>query len=145
VSPERHRRVEHWSNASFQGAEVGRSLAGDSGGYDTVSTFFTEIFGLTLKVFGDLSVHDELVIRGSHSDRNLLGFYHSGAGPSRPPASRDQRAHLPNATGSIRARGNGSQNACSRSASVRPSLRGLHARSVSSGSRGNSRSSNARP
>src|SRR6185437_12745856 len=40
----RHRRIEHWSNASYQGAEVGRILAGAGGGYDTVSTFFTESF-----------------------------------------------------------------------------------------------------
>jgi NADPH-dependent 2,4-dienoyl-CoA reductase/sulfur reductase-like enzyme len=71
----RHRRIEHWSNANYQGVEVGRRLAGASGGYDTVSTFFTEIFGLTVKVFGDLSSHDELIVRGSLSDRNLLGFY----------------------------------------------------------------------
>jgi NADPH-dependent 2,4-dienoyl-CoA reductase/sulfur reductase-like enzyme len=72
---ERRRRIEHWSNANYQGAEVGRILAGAAGGYDTVSAFFTEIFGLTLKVFGDLSEHDELIVRGSLSDRNLLGFY----------------------------------------------------------------------
>jgi NAD/ferredoxin-dependent reductase-like protein len=30
---------------------------------------------LKLKVFGDLSGHSELVVRGSLSDRNLLGFY----------------------------------------------------------------------
>jgi NADPH-dependent 2,4-dienoyl-CoA reductase/sulfur reductase-like enzyme len=71
----RHRRIEHWSNANYQGVEVGRRLAGASGSYDTVSTFFTEIFGLTIKVFGDLSSHDELIVRGSLSDRNLLGFY----------------------------------------------------------------------
>jgi NADPH-dependent 2,4-dienoyl-CoA reductase/sulfur reductase-like enzyme len=72
---QRRRRIEHWSNASYQGTEVGRRLAGASGSYDTVSTFFTEIFGLTIKVFGDLSAHDELIVRGSLSDRNLLGFY----------------------------------------------------------------------
>ncbi len=36
---------------------------------------FSEILGLTLKVFGDLSGHSELVVRGSLSDHNLLGFY----------------------------------------------------------------------
>jgi NADPH-dependent 2,4-dienoyl-CoA reductase/sulfur reductase-like enzyme len=72
---QRRRRIEHWSNANYQGAEVGRKIAGASGSYDTVSTFFTEIFGLTIKVFGDLSSHDELVVRGSLNDSNLLGFY----------------------------------------------------------------------
>jgi NADPH-dependent 2,4-dienoyl-CoA reductase/sulfur reductase-like enzyme len=72
---DRRRRIEHWSNANYQGDQVGRILAGGDGGYDTVSTFFSEIFGLTLKVFGDLSGHSELVVRGSLSDRTLLGFY----------------------------------------------------------------------
>ena len=34
------RRIEHWSNANYQGAEVGRLIAGADGGYDIVSTFF---------------------------------------------------------------------------------------------------------
>jgi hypothetical protein len=57
-----------WRPASF-------GLTGRRRRYDTVSTFFSEIFGLTLKVFGDLSGHSELVVRGSLSDGNLLGFY----------------------------------------------------------------------
>jgi NADPH-dependent 2,4-dienoyl-CoA reductase/sulfur reductase-like enzyme len=72
---QRRRRIEHWSNANYQGAEVGRKIAGVGGVYDTVSTFFSEIFGLTIKVFGDLSSHDELVVGGSLKDGNLLGFY----------------------------------------------------------------------
>ncbi len=43
----RRRRIEHWSNADYQGRQVGRILAGAEGGYDTVSSFFTESFGLT--------------------------------------------------------------------------------------------------
>lgn len=74
----RQRRIEHWSNASYQRGEVGKVLAGQEAAYDTVSTFFTEIFGLTLKVFGDLSPHDELVIRGSLADGDLVGFYLEG-------------------------------------------------------------------
>src|SRR4029079_4578562 len=52
-------RIEHWSSASYQGAEAGKVLAGAGGGYDAVSTFFTESFGLPLKVFGDTSRHDD--------------------------------------------------------------------------------------
>jgi NADPH-dependent 2,4-dienoyl-CoA reductase/sulfur reductase-like enzyme len=72
---ERRRRIEHWSNANYQGAEVGRVLAGADGGYDTVSTFFTESFGLTLKVFGDTSRHDDRLTRGSFVDGNAITFY----------------------------------------------------------------------
>jgi hypothetical protein len=69
------RRIEHWSNANYQGTEVGKILAGEDGGYDIVSNFFTEFFGLTMKVFGDIEPADDLVIRGSLRDRDLIGFY----------------------------------------------------------------------
>ena len=71
----RRRRIEHWSNANYQGSEVGRILAGAEGGYDTVSTFFTESFGLTLKVFGDTSRHDDRLTRGSFVDGEAITFY----------------------------------------------------------------------
>jgi NADPH-dependent 2,4-dienoyl-CoA reductase/sulfur reductase-like enzyme len=71
----RRRRIEHWSNANYQGAQVGKVLAGACGGYDTVSTFFTESFGLTLKVFGDPSVHDERIAGGSFADGDAIVFY----------------------------------------------------------------------
>jgi len=71
----RARRIEHWSNASYQGTEVGRILAGADGGYDAVSTFFTESFGLTLKVFGDASQHDDRVARGSFAGGDAIVFY----------------------------------------------------------------------
>jgi NADPH-dependent 2,4-dienoyl-CoA reductase/sulfur reductase-like enzyme len=71
----RSRRIEHWSNANYQGTEVGKVLAGADGAYDTVSTFFTESFGLTLKVFGDISQHDDRVARGSVADGDAIVFY----------------------------------------------------------------------
>jgi len=71
----RSRRIEHWSNANYQGAEVGKVLAGAGGGYDTVSTFFTESFGLPLKVFGDTTRHDERISRGSFAAGDAIVFY----------------------------------------------------------------------
>ena len=71
----RRRRLEHWSNANYQGNLVGQILAGAEGAYDSVSTFFTESFGLTLKVFGDVSRHDDRVARGSFADGNAIVFY----------------------------------------------------------------------
>src|SRR2546423_15246278 len=70
--------MEHWSDASYQGREAGKVLAGADGGYDTVSTFFTESFGLTLKVFGDPSGHDDRVVRGSFADGDAIVFYLEG-------------------------------------------------------------------
>jgi NADPH-dependent 2,4-dienoyl-CoA reductase/sulfur reductase-like enzyme len=72
---DRSRRIEHWSNANYQGAEVGKVLAGAAGGYGTVSTFFTESFGQTLKVFGDASQHDDRIARGSFADGDAIVFY----------------------------------------------------------------------
>jgi NADPH-dependent 2,4-dienoyl-CoA reductase/sulfur reductase-like enzyme len=71
----RRRRIEHWSNARYQGSQIGRILAGADGGYNRVATFFTESFGLTLKLFGDISHHDDRVERGSFTDGNAIVFY----------------------------------------------------------------------
>jgi NADPH-dependent 2,4-dienoyl-CoA reductase/sulfur reductase-like enzyme len=72
----RRRRIEHWSNANYQGSEVGRILAGADGGYDEVSSFFSEVFGITIKVFGDTSRFDTLTTEGSLAD-GFLGVYGS--------------------------------------------------------------------
>jgi 3-phenylpropionate/trans-cinnamate dioxygenase ferredoxin reductase subunit len=72
----RQRRIEHWSNASYQGGEVGRILAGADGGYDAVSSFFSDVFGTTIKVFGDTSRFDTLATEGSLAD-GFLGVYGS--------------------------------------------------------------------
>lgn len=61
----RQRRIEHWSNANYQGTEVGRILAGQGGGYNTVSSFFSEVFGVTIKVFGDTTQGVQLAAEGS--------------------------------------------------------------------------------
>jgi NADPH-dependent 2,4-dienoyl-CoA reductase/sulfur reductase-like enzyme len=75
---ERHRRIEHWSNSNYQGSKAGELLAGGEGGYDIVSTFFTEVFGITLKVFGDVDHFDEIVFRGQLEDGHAIGFYLQG-------------------------------------------------------------------
>jgi NADPH-dependent 2,4-dienoyl-CoA reductase/sulfur reductase-like enzyme len=72
---ERRRRIEHWSNANYQGTEVGKVLAGADGGYDKVSEFFTEIFGITIKVFGDAGRDSHCIVHGSLAE----GMYALGA------------------------------------------------------------------
>ena len=75
----RRRRIEHWSNADYQGTEVGRILAGHGDGYDTVSSFFSEVFGLTVKVFGDVSRYEDVRSQGSLATGELLTVYgHNG-------------------------------------------------------------------
>lgn len=71
----RQRRIEHWSNANYQGSEVGKILAGQAGGYDTVSSFFSEVFGTTIKVFGDTSNAVQLTVEGEIESGNFLALY----------------------------------------------------------------------
>jgi 3-phenylpropionate/trans-cinnamate dioxygenase ferredoxin reductase subunit len=60
----RRRRIEHWSNANYAGGELGKLLAGEGHGYDTVSSFFSEIFGASIRFFGDATGHDDVVQHG---------------------------------------------------------------------------------
>lgn len=76
----RSRRIEHWSNANYQGTEVGKALAGEDARYDSVSTFFTEVFGVTIKVFGDTSKTDRRTFEGSLAEGRVLGLYFEGEG-----------------------------------------------------------------
>jgi NADPH-dependent 2,4-dienoyl-CoA reductase/sulfur reductase-like enzyme len=71
----KRRRIEHWSNANYQGTEVGKLLAGADGGYDTVSAFFSEIFGTTIRVFGDARRDGQCVVRGSLRDGQMYVLY----------------------------------------------------------------------
>ncbi|HEV2901864.1 MAG TPA: FAD/NAD(P)-binding oxidoreductase [Gaiellaceae bacterium] len=71
----KQRRIEHWSNANYQGTEVGKVLAGADGGYDRVSEFFTEIFGITIKVFGDARRDSHVAVHGSLRDQDLYVLY----------------------------------------------------------------------
>ena len=75
---ERQRRIEHWSHANYTGSEVGRLIAGGDGGFDIVSTFFTEVFGTSFKMFGDVDDIDEVVFRGALEDGAAIGFYLKG-------------------------------------------------------------------
>jgi NADPH-dependent 2,4-dienoyl-CoA reductase/sulfur reductase-like enzyme len=74
----RPRRIEHWSNANYSGTEVGGLMAGGDNRYDVVSTFFSEVFGVTIKVFGDVEKFDEIVFRGQLDDGSAIGFYFDG-------------------------------------------------------------------
>ena len=76
----RRRRIEHWSNANLQGQQLGRILAGSDEAYDAVSTFFTEIFGTSYKVFGDSTGADDLVLEGDFADgAAVLHYLSNGA------------------------------------------------------------------
>ncbi len=64
----RRRRIEHWSNAAYHGTTLGHILAGSDERYDIVSSFFSEQFGHTFKLFGDLTGHDSTTLAGDFGD-----------------------------------------------------------------------------
>ncbi len=72
---QKQRRIEHWSNANYQGTEVGKVLAGTGEGYDRISEFFTEVFGITIKVFGDARSDAQVVAHGSLLENDLYALY----------------------------------------------------------------------
>ena len=80
----RRRRIEHWSNAAYHGTTLGHILAGSDERYDTVSSFFSEQFGHTFKLFGDVTDHDSTVLEGDFA-RRRRGVALS---PGRPPRRR---------------------------------------------------------
>ena len=74
----RRRRIEHWSHASYQGKQLGKLLAGEDAPCDTLSTFFTEVFGITIKVFGDGVRPDGVRVEDGFSLEHGLAWYVRG-------------------------------------------------------------------
>ena len=71
----KYRRIEHWSHANYTGTKVGELMAGKDGEYDVVSTFFSEVFGFTFRLLGDVDDVDGIVYRGSLEERDAIVFY----------------------------------------------------------------------
>ena len=74
----RSRRIEHWSNANYQGAELGKLLATGEGGYDVVSSFFSELHGVSVRFFGDATGHDGQELDGSFEKGEAVLLYLAG-------------------------------------------------------------------
>jgi NADPH-dependent 2,4-dienoyl-CoA reductase/sulfur reductase-like enzyme len=74
----RSRRIEHWSNANYQGAELGKLLATAEGGYDVVSSFFSELHGVSVRFFGDATGHDGQELDGSFEKGEAVLLYLAG-------------------------------------------------------------------
>jgi len=79
-------RVEHWTNASEQGAHAGHNLmawAGRKEGpttpYDAVPFFWSDQYGLRIQFLGRASDGDEVrVVHGSVEDRAFVAMYGNG-------------------------------------------------------------------
>ena len=74
----RRRRIEHWSNADYQGRLLGKVLAGEHVSYDRVSAFFTELFGTVYRFFGDSEGADRQELEGSFADGRAVVRYFDG-------------------------------------------------------------------
>jgi 3-phenylpropionate/trans-cinnamate dioxygenase ferredoxin reductase component len=68
-------RVEHYNNAEKQGAAAARSILGSDAPYDYVHTFWSDQYEHKLEYVGHAATWDELVVRGSIEDGQLIGFY----------------------------------------------------------------------
>jgi 3-phenylpropionate/trans-cinnamate dioxygenase ferredoxin reductase subunit len=72
----RHRRIEHWSTATYHGTQLGKLLAGDADArYSAVSSFFSEVFGYGIRLFGDFLGHDALDVEGDFGAGKAIGRY----------------------------------------------------------------------
>jgi NADPH-dependent 2,4-dienoyl-CoA reductase/sulfur reductase-like enzyme len=68
-------RVEHWTNASAQGAFVGRAIAGEGGAaFETVPFVWSEQLGMKLELAGLPSESVQLV-EGSFVERRFVALY----------------------------------------------------------------------
>ena len=75
----RRRRIEHWSNAAYHGMTLGHILAGSDERYDIVSSFFSEQFGHTFRLFGDVTAHDSTALEGDFADgAGVLRYLRAG-------------------------------------------------------------------
>jgi len=74
----RRRRIEHWSNADYQGRLLGKALAGEHVEYDRVSAFFTELFGTVYRFFGDSQDADRQELEGSFAAGRAVVRYFEG-------------------------------------------------------------------
>ena len=76
----RHRRIEHWSNSAYHGTTLGRILAGEDERYDIVSSFFSEEFGRSFRLFGDATGHDSTELEGDFRGDHAVFRFRRGGG-----------------------------------------------------------------
>jgi 3-phenylpropionate/trans-cinnamate dioxygenase ferredoxin reductase subunit len=71
-----HLRVEHWANALNQGLAAGANAAGEHTAYTRLPYFFSDQYDLGMEYVGYSQPGDDLVVRGSLADRELIAFWH---------------------------------------------------------------------
>jgi 3-phenylpropionate/trans-cinnamate dioxygenase ferredoxin reductase component len=70
-------RVEHWDTAIHHGQHAARVMLGDDQPYARQPYFFTDQYDLGMEYIGHVGLHgyDEVVIRGSLTDRNFTALW----------------------------------------------------------------------
>lgn len=63
----KHRILDHWDNARVTGAIAGANMAGDDRRYDAVNWFFSDVFDMTLSVWGEAKQVHHRIMRGTPS------------------------------------------------------------------------------
>ncbi|MDQ3440083.1 MAG: NAD(P)/FAD-dependent oxidoreductase [Planctomycetota bacterium] len=61
----KHRWIDHWENAIVTGRIAGTNMAGGDARYDVVNTFASEVFDLTLTVWGSPKHVERRLLRGA--------------------------------------------------------------------------------
>ena len=73
------RRIEHWVEAGRQGMHAARCMLGSEDPYREVPFFWSKQYGSSLRYIGHAPNFDEVVFRGSVTDKFFLaGFYVDG-------------------------------------------------------------------
>lgn len=82
VTPGIYRRTPHWTNAVLQGGTAALSLLGIRKPYAPDHYFWTEQFGLDVKIAGELPLQGApALLEGDPSTRSLLGQWHRDGAP----------------------------------------------------------------
>jgi len=68
-------RVEHFDNATRQGAAAAMNMLGIRTPYDDPHWFWSDQYGHSLQYVGHATAWDQVVIRGSMDDRDFIAFY----------------------------------------------------------------------
>ncbi|MBO0805063.1 MAG: FAD-dependent oxidoreductase [Nocardiopsaceae bacterium] len=74
-------RVEHFDNASRQGAVAARNMLGEAVPYDDPHWFWSDQFGRNLQHVGHAGAGDRMVVRGSLDEDSWTAFFVSGDTP----------------------------------------------------------------
>ncbi len=96
----KRRRVEHWDNAVKQGQYLARRLSGDSGRFENIPYFFSDVFDLSYEFWGDTEGAERTEYRGDVHSPSFSTWWLKGSkvvaafAMNRPDLERDQASRL---------------------------------------------------